>query len=117
MQLHVKMVFWTEVLEITEKREFGGVWKAMESLLGEVALQLDPKGWVRCEWALRRPIGGCFIAQGKGRTGDRWPLSRRQCRVTPGCHLDLDLTSGCQRVVVFQVYREAMKRFLINPIS
>ena len=49
-----------------KKRELRGAWKAKERLLGQGTLQGDPKGWVRCEQALKRPVGRSFIAQGKG---------------------------------------------------
>lgn len=92
------MLFWTgSVLDRKKKRELRGAWKAKERLLGPGALQGDPKGWVRCEQALKRPVGRSFIAQGKG--GARRKVASWQERVrevTPGCHLDLELALGCR---------------------
>lgn len=67
------------VLDRKKKRELRGAWKDKERLLGQGTLQGDPKGWVRCEQALKRPVGRSFIAQGKG--GARRKVANWQERV------------------------------------
>lgn len=73
------MLFWTgSVLDRKKKRELRGAWKAKERLLGPGALQGDPKGCVRCEQALKRPVGRSFIAKEREEPGERWPVGRRE---------------------------------------
>ena len=63
------MLSWTgSAGNLQKKRELRGAWKSKERLLGEVGLQGDPRGWVRCEQSLKRPEGRSFISQRKGKS-------------------------------------------------